>query len=71
MYVRIDIIPGFIVQTIFLFICRLFFKGLTNSISVSKMEGWEMKVIFGLRVYCVLRWLVQGTCIILINILAY
>lgn len=39
-YVRMDIIPGFTVQTIFLFICRLFFKGLTNTIPISTMALW-------------------------------
>jgi hypothetical protein len=34
-YVRFDIIPGFIVQTIFLQICRFYYRGLVGLVDVN------------------------------------
>jgi predicted metallopeptidase len=39
-YVRIDAVPAFLIQTIFLSICKIFFKGLTGSIPISLMAKW-------------------------------
>jgi hypothetical protein len=69
-YVRLDIIPGFIVQTIFLFICRLFFKGLINTIPISTMAPWEHRLMKTISPYCYFRLLAEGVCILLLNIFA-
>lgn len=39
-YVRFDILPGFIVQTIFLTICRYYYKGLVDAIEISHLSRW-------------------------------
>ena len=39
-YARFATVPGFIIQTIFMEICWLFFEGLTNCISISIMKPW-------------------------------
>ena len=37
---RIDVLPAFLIQTIFLSICKIFFKGLYSSIPISLMARW-------------------------------
>jgi len=39
-YVRFDILPGFLVQTVFLQICRFYYQGLANSIEMSRLSKW-------------------------------
>lgn len=39
-YVRFDILPGFTIQTIFLTICRYYYKGLVDAIEISHLSRW-------------------------------
>ena len=39
-YARIDVIPAFVITTIFLSICKIFFNGLVSSIRISLMMTW-------------------------------
>lgn len=70
MYVRLDILPGFFVQTVFLQVCRFYYRGLTNSIELSRLFRWEQKYIHYLNGYFILRILDQSVGIILVNIFA-
>jgi hypothetical protein len=70
MYVRLDILPGFIVQTIFLIICKFYYEGLVDAIEICHMARWEQKYITYLNGYFVLRTVAQATGIVLVNIYA-
>lgn len=69
-FVRLDFLPGFIVQTIYITICRFYYLGLMNAIEISHLAKWEQNYIHYLNFYYILRIMAQGTGIILINIYA-
>ena len=69
-FVRLDFLPGFIVQTIYITICRFYYLGLMNAIEISHLARWEQNYIHYLNFYYILRIVAQGTGIILINIYA-
>ena len=68
MYARIDVVPAFIIPTIFLSICKIFFRGLLSSIPIKLMAKWEIKFMSVLRVYYIARIIVIGICALLLNI---
>jgi len=68
-FTRIDIVPAFVIQTLFLEICKLYYRGLTNTIEVSRLANWEIKFIKFLKGYCVVRVINQSIGVLLVNIL--
>lgn len=70
MFVRVNVLPGFLVQTIFLQVCRFYYRGLTNSLELSKLSRWEQKYIHYLNGYFILRIFNQTVGVILVNIFA-
>ena len=66
-FVRLDFLPDFILQTIYITICRFYYLGLVNAIEISHLRRWEQNYIHYLDFCYVLR-IVAG--IILSNVFA-
>ena len=66
-YARLDTVPAIIITTIFLSICKLFFKGLMGSVEVKQMQKWEIKFMSMVRIYYYTRMLVLAVCLLVLN----
>ena len=69
-YVRFNVLPGFLVQTIFLTICRYYYKGFTGAINIRHLSKWERNYISYLNVYYYLRIAAQTVGVTFVNIYA-
>lgn len=69
-YARYNVLPGFLVQTIFLTICRYYYIGFTGAIKVHHLCRWERNYINYLNVYYYVRIGAQTIGVILVNIYA-